>query len=106
MNEIKTVIEQGGPLVLAIVALNIIGKMLKTFDWHPDKLIPITLPILGAVIWLFIGDMMPISWITSAEHPQVVHAMIGLTCGAFAVWGNQVLRQVTSAKSEPEGPTT
>jgi hypothetical protein len=105
MNEIKSVLEFG-PLVLLTVALNVLGLLLKRIDWHPDKLIPITLPIVGAVVWIFLGESAPVSWIKSAQHPHVVYALVGFVAGGLAVWGNQVLRQVTSAKSEPEGPTT
>lgn len=99
MNELNGILEFS-PLVLLVVALNCLGLLLKRVNWHPDRLIPMTLPFVGAAIWGMIGDAAPVSWISSAKHPEIVNMLVGFVAGSVSVWGNQAVRQLVT--KEPE----
>ena len=101
MNELNWILDLS-PLPLLALALVAIGRMLKVVNWHPDKLIPLTLPVLGAVLWVLLSEAVPIAWAEKLKHAWVAYAMLGLVAGTAAVWGNQVWRQAITKKEDAQ----
>lgn len=93
MEEIDKLLELS-PLLLLALALNVVGLMLKSVNWHPDRLIPLTLPVLGAVIWPFLAEAAPVSWVEKLDRPWLIYGLFGLVAGAICVWGHQAVRQM------------
>lgn len=88
MNEL---LEVAPPVVLA-VALNILGLVLKKSP-IANWLIPILLPVTGAVVYPFIS--MPIHY--QVPSPTVLMCVYGFIIGSGSVGLNQLFRQFTGA---------
>ena len=75
-----------GPALIMAVLIGI-GKICKSWEHFPDRLIVTILPLLGCVAncWW----QMKFDWITVA---------MGFSYGAAAVWGNQWYRQTFNGK--------
>lgn len=91
-----TIITKLTPVPLLILALNVLALGIKKVPKVPNWLIPIILPIVGAALYPFIGGMVPITGIESLSYPAVFYGLIGFVCGGIAVWGHQVVIQLTN----------
>lgn len=83
MNELQAL---EGPALIAALLIGV-GKILKTWEKFPDRLIPSILVLLG--IGLNCWRAMTLDFAAVA---------VGFGCGASAVWGNQWFRQTFSAQ--------
>lgn len=79
------------PPVLLMLVLNLFGLALKRVPAVPDWLIPLLLPVMGAIIHPFVGDYSDL--VKAARFPWVYMALYGFGIGWAAVGANQALRQ-------------
>ena len=93
MNEELNILTKLTPVPLLVIGLNVIGLGLKKLPVIPNWLIPIALPVIGAIVYPFIGSMVPVPGIERLDYPCVFYGLIGLVCGGIAVWGHQVVTQ-------------
>lgn len=68
--------------VLLAVCLIVIGVVLKSLALFPNKFIPVTILLGGALINLLIGDPGQVD--PAQRHPDVILAMWGFCVGAAA----------------------
>lgn len=74
--------------LLAAVALNFVGLGLSKAEFFNNKYIPITLAILGGIIYPFIGTKV------ATDQIKLGNLIVqGMTCGGFAVLLNQQFKQ-------------
>lgn len=100
---------QMSPILLVMFALNVIGKGIKSTSWIPDRLIPLILPILGGMVYPFVGKYQPLPFldkVPAGSDLTVLYVMVGIGCGGLAVWGNQLLRQWMGRGDEQPTNTT
>lgn len=90
MNEILDILKWTPPLLL-VLALNIFGRGLKSADVIPNRLIPLILPAVGAVVYTGLGAAVPLPYIALLKHPWIAYAVIGFIAGGVAVWGHQLI---------------
>lgn len=104
MNETDLIVKLT-PIPLLVIALNIIGLGLKKVPTIPNWTVPLFLPVIGAIVYPFIGAMVPIGGIEKLAHPSVFYALIGFVCGGVAVWGHQVVTQYAGRNGAAPAPT-
>jgi len=68
--------------VLVVVVLNFIGSAMKRSGHIPNNHIPSVLMLLGAIFYIFVGDVGSINFKT--RYPVVTLALYGLLLGAIA----------------------
>jgi len=105
MNEELNVLTKLAPVPLLVVALNVLALGFKRVPALPNWLIPVVLPGIGALIYPFIGEMVPITGIDKLQYPWVFYGLIGLVCGGVAVWGHQLVTQILQRKVNGDTPT-
>lgn len=92
MNEIEQLLKLSPPLLL-IAALTCLGKTLKGTPKVPDWAVPWILPLVGGIIYTYLGPAFPLPWIAQVECPKVVYGLIGFVCGSTAVGFHQAWKQ-------------
>ena len=92
MNEITDILKLSPPLLL-VVALGCLGKVIKCIPKVPNWIIPIVLPIVGAILYRSIGTAFPLPWIAEVHSPGVVYAVMGFVLGSAAVGFHQAWQQ-------------
>lgn len=94
------------PPVILVVSLNGFGWALKFVPKLPNYIIPLALPIAGALLWPLIGDYSPV--ILKAKMPTVLMGLYGFGLGWVAVGANQTLRKLMEhfGPETPEPPTS
>jgi hypothetical protein len=91
------------PPVILVISLNGLGWALRMTPKVPNWLIPLFLPVVGAVVWPQIGDYSPV--ILKAKMPWLLMSLYGFGLGWIAVGANQFVRQIMG-HFWPETPTT
>lgn len=81
------------PAVVLVFVLNFIGYAVKKIPALPDWIIPFLLPAIGAVSYVFVGELS--AKIAAAKYPTAILALYGAGIGCAAVGLNQALRQWT-----------
>jgi hypothetical protein len=82
----------GADIGVVTLGCNIVGGMIKAFPYAPDWIIPLALPIVGAVAMCAVSGF------------NVRNIITGLACGSAAVGAHQALRQLKIAGTQtPEG---
>ena len=99
MNEIEQLLKLSPPFLL-IVALMYLGKTLKSTPRVPDWTVPWILPLVGGILYTYLGPAFPLPWIAQVECPKVVYGIIGFVCGSTAVGFHQVWRQFVTRYDE------
>lgn len=87
---------QLSPPVLLMLFLNLVGYGLSKAPVLDNKWIPLILPILGGIVYPFIGTIE-----ASQRHPTVHLAIIGCIIGGAAVGTNQLFRQLKGDSNQP-----
>jgi hypothetical protein len=95
MNELTDILQASPPIALAI-ALNLLGlawKKMPVANW----MIPIVLPLIGAVVFPFIAERGKINF--ECQNPAILLGVYGFAIGAASVGLNQMLRQFIGRKN-------
>jgi hypothetical protein len=83
INDLLAQIQKAPVSLLVIVALNLLGLVLKMVPRFPNGWIPLCLLILGAAAMVKVGDIGSVG--PTVRFPEVVLAIIGMIYG-FVAW--------------------
>ena len=89
MTSIQELLSASPAVVLAFV-LTFIGYALKQAPKFPNWLIPFALPVIGAAVFYFVGE---ISQSVEVRNAGVARLLYGFGIGCGSVGLNQMLRQ-------------
>lgn len=95
MNGLTELLQASPPIALAI-ALNFLGLALKKSPLA-NWMIPLVLPIAGAVVYPFIAEPAKINF--ECKNPMLLMGVYGFAIGAGSVGINQMLRQFLGRKN-------
>ena len=79
------------PAVMLVLVLNFVGFAVKRIPKIPNWLIPILLPVVGAILFPFVGERT--AAIQAAHFPGAQLALYGAGLGCAAVGLHQAMRQ-------------
>jgi hypothetical protein len=87
--------------VLLVGALIVLGWALKTLEMFPNKFIPISVLMCGAIANCLVGDVGSVD--PSQRHPSLVLALQGLLLG-FGAWAihGLAIKRIFPQKEPPE----
>jgi hypothetical protein len=92
MNDLISFITNAAPSVILVLTLNGFGLAIKKVPYVPDWLIPLILPVAGALIYPFVGEYSPV--VLKAQIPTLLMGLYGFGLGWVAVGANQFWRQM------------
>jgi hypothetical protein len=91
MNDLVTFITDAAPSVILVLSLNGLGLALKRMPFIADWVIPLALPVVGSIIYPFVGEYSP--GVLKAQFPKLLMSLYGFGLGWVAVGANQFWRQ-------------
>jgi hypothetical protein len=91
MNDILTGIVNVAPPLALFAVLYAAGMILKAVPHIPNWIIPCVLPVLGAVIYPYVGEYSEV--VKAARVPWAMMALYGFGIGWATTGANQALSQ-------------